>query len=282
MDAATIRYALSCGRPGCPCLRERGQVHCPHHDPSRTDQTPSLSLNEREGKTLWKCFNGCDQGEVLAALKEMGLWDRSSSNGHRSGLTIEELVQSKGLTVEFLTSLGVTEGVAGSGSSRRPCVDIPYVDNRGEVVSVHKRLCLDGNPKFIWRRGDKTTLYGLAKLKEIREAGWVIIVEGETDCWTLWFHDLPALGLPGASTWRAEYSELIRGLKVYHWAEPDVGGDGLLRSIAQDIPEAVARQVETGHKLERLFGVHGNFDVGRQKLLSLLRGQWPRNLARLF
>src|SRR6266478_4264252 len=43
---------------------------CPAHN----DQTPSLSITEKDGKTLFTCRAGCDQGAVLAALRQRGLW----------------------------------------------------------------------------------------------------------------------------------------------------------------------------------------------------------------
>lgn len=102
---------------------------------------------------------------------------------------------------------------------------------------MHKRLSLHSHPRFIWRRGDHTTLYGLQKLDLIRKSGRVILVEGESDCWTLWLHDLPSLGLPGASTWREEHALLLQGLQVYLWHEPDGGGDELVRAVAKDLPD---------------------------------------------
>ena len=152
-------------------------------------------------------------------------------------LNLAELASAKGLPEEFIRSWGVTDGVAGSGKNRRSCVDIPYVDLKGEVVAVHKRLSIHGNPRFIWRRGDRTTIYGLSRLEDIKRAGRVILVEGETDTWTLWFHQLPALGLPGASTWREEYASLLQGLEVSVWHEPDSGGDALVRAVAADLPD---------------------------------------------
>ena len=31
-----------------------------------------------------------------------------------------------------------------------------------------------------------------------------MLVEGESDCLTLWFHEIPALGIPGAGNWRED------------------------------------------------------------------------------
>ena len=43
---------------------------CPAHD----DHNPSLSITERDGKTLVKCWGGCEQGAVIDALKRKGVW----------------------------------------------------------------------------------------------------------------------------------------------------------------------------------------------------------------
>src|SRR5689334_20083592 len=46
-------------------------ARCPAHD----DRTPSLSIRESDGdKVLVHCHAGCDQRDVIAALKEQGLW----------------------------------------------------------------------------------------------------------------------------------------------------------------------------------------------------------------
>lgn len=70
MDVEAIRAALRCDRAGCPCQRSRGNVHCPAHE----DTTPSLSVTERDGRTLVHCFAGCAQEDVLEALRQRGLW----------------------------------------------------------------------------------------------------------------------------------------------------------------------------------------------------------------
>jgi hypothetical protein len=54
------------------------------------------------------------------------------------------------------------------------------------------------------------------------------LVEGESDCHTLWFHEIPALGIPGASNWRDEWASYLDGIeKIYAIIEPDHGGETL-------------------------------------------------------
>ena len=52
---------------------------CPAHD----DTNPSLSITEHEGKVLFKCFAGCSQEAVIAALKSQGLWPPPSAERPR-------------------------------------------------------------------------------------------------------------------------------------------------------------------------------------------------------
>lgn len=213
-------------------VRQEGKgwrTRCPNS--GHEDQHPSFFLYPGGGG---RCFSQCNQywpPTELARLLRIELPEV------KEGLTREELAYAKGLPEEFLRDCGVTNGIVGSGKNRRPCVDIPYVDLKGEIIAVHKRLSLHSSPRFIWRKGDRTTLYGLSRLGNIKKAGRVILVEGETDCWTLWLHEIPALGVPGASTWKEEFASLLQGLEVYLWHEPDSGGDELVRTVSKDLPD---------------------------------------------
>ena len=101
---------------------------------------------------------------------------------------------------------------------------IPYRDRAGAEIAVRIRRYLDKDPvqdrRFVWRRGDKPQLYGLDRLGQ---PAFVVLVEGESDCHTLWYHDVPALGVPGAGTWNEERdARHLEGIaRVYVVVEPD-------------------------------------------------------------
>ena len=60
----------------------------------------------------------------------------------------------------------------------------------------------------------------------------MVLVEGESDCHTLWFHEIPALGIPGASNWRDGWATYLDGIeKIYAIIEPDQGGDTLREKL---------------------------------------------------
>ena len=114
----------------------------------------------------------------------------------------------------------------------KPALRIPYPDKEGQEVAVRFRISLDGTEKFRWRNNDKPTLYGLRLLEEARAAGYVIFVEGESDCHTLWYHEIPALGIPGATNWRDGWATNLDGIeKIYAVIEPDQGGDTLREKL---------------------------------------------------
>ncbi len=75
MTADAIAKALS----GCK-VGTGWMALCPAHD----DRKPSLSIRESNGKALVWCHAGCDQGDVIAALKDLGLWSRGPRPNPRS------------------------------------------------------------------------------------------------------------------------------------------------------------------------------------------------------
>jgi hypothetical protein len=65
MMPESLARALGARRSGSGWMAQ-----CPAHD----DNNPSLSISERNGKLLVHCFAGCDQQDVIDALRARGLW----------------------------------------------------------------------------------------------------------------------------------------------------------------------------------------------------------------
>ena len=126
-----------------------------------------------------------------------------------TGLTVEQYAAGKKLHPEFLRGLGLTT----IHINGLPALRIPYLNRDGEIVAVRFRHWLDqgDGPKFTWRKGDKPQLYGQERLGLAREAELIFLVEGESDAHTLWQHDVPALGIPGARAWNDERDAPLLG-----------------------------------------------------------------------
>jgi len=76
-----------------------------------------------------------------------------------------------------------------------PTMSVPVRDLKGEVVATRFISLGSGLPSKRWRSGDVPMPYGLWKFLEVWREGQVTLVEDEADCWTLWQHEEPALGL---------------------------------------------------------------------------------------
>lgn len=146
------------------------------------------------------------------------------SNGS-SGLTLAAYAAAKGLPEEFLRGIGASE----IHRNRDRCVRFLYRHEDGTDASVRFRLALAGDQRFAWKSGDKAVLYGMDRLARARLTGFLVIVEGESDAQTLWLHDIPALGLPGAGTWKEERdAPLVQGIdRIFVIVEPDRGGENV-------------------------------------------------------
>jgi hypothetical protein len=251
---------------------------CPSHD----DQQPSLSIAEGDGgQVLLKCHAGCEYHTIVDALGLLGHPSRPRTAGKRArqrnkqgkqprplgearsippdaianpqtateGCTLAGYAAAKQLPIEFLRRLGLRDGWYGG----RPALRIPYLDARGGEVGVKFRLALTGGsePRFKWRQGHTPLPYGLDRVASARQAGYITLVEGESDCHTLWYHDESALGLPGADAWREERdAPLLDGIPtIYVVVEPDAGGEAVQRWLARSRLRDRVRLVQLGeHK----------------------------------
>ena len=75
MNAETIGRALGGRKAGSNWI-----ARCPAHD----DREPSLSIRRAgDGKVLVRCHAGCDQRQVIAALRSRGLWSEHGSRRSR-------------------------------------------------------------------------------------------------------------------------------------------------------------------------------------------------------
>jgi hypothetical protein len=111
-------------------------------------------------------------------------------------------------------------------------------------------VSLDGKPKIKTRRGDKLCPYGLWHINEARATGYVLVVEGESDAQTGWYHGEPVIGVAGANSWRHEWAAEFEGVeKIYVVIEPDQGGQKLWASlVASPLRERLYRVKLDGFK----------------------------------
>ena len=112
MTAETIAKALGGHRAGATWM-----ARCPAHD----DSSPSLAISAgSNGKVLVRCHAGCDQRDVIAALIERGLWDRTGkrqggiARKHRKNLECEPDPDAKARTEAAIAIWRASHDIAGS------------------------------------------------------------------------------------------------------------------------------------------------------------------------
>lgn len=164
----------------------------------------------------------------------------SDPSYHKRGRvpTLTELSASKSLPVEFLKTLGWNDTRRG--------VAIPYITPDSRLSSLRLRTALTGPDRFRWKKGSKAIFYGLEWLEEAKKAGFLVIVEGETDTASLLYLGIPAIGVPGVATfdscWKIckEYIQPLidAGIQIYVIKEPDQAGAELPGRVARYIPNA--------------------------------------------
>jgi len=219
--------------------RERDEVRfrCPSGE--HADTHPSARWNRT--KAAW-CCDVCRTGSgalALAALLGVALPPRAPGgrgdtptrkpieHSHTAaGCTLAAYAAAKRLPESFLRDLGLSD----ISYQRAPAVRIPYRNPDGTEAAVQYRVRLakgaGSDDRFRWKSGAKARLYGLDRLDRARERGHITIVEGASDCQTLWFHDVPAIGLPGAGNWNdGRDAAHLDGIDtIYVVIEPDAGG----------------------------------------------------------
>ena len=168
---------------------------CPCHD----DTDPSLSLQQKNGTVLFRCHAGCDQGDLVAFFRKVGVLSSGQDAGSLPEYYRDQLIVERYLYTD------------GSGKARF------YVcRTAGKEFPVH-------SPEGKWGMdGARPVLYNLpAVLKS--ESVW--IVEGEKDVGTLKRMHLVGTTSPGgAGKWKKAFNHHLKGKNIVVLPDNDEPG----------------------------------------------------------
>jgi hypothetical protein len=225
---------------------DRWMACCPAHD----DSTPTLSIRKSGDRILLKCFANCETASVLSALEieSRDLFDDNQTewkknNSISSALQIKKstnkasdevkpslalLSKKFKLPVDHLKSIGLADCSRG--------VEIPYRNFDGSLAFSRHRVAMGGGRKVMQPKGITLIPYGRERLSDLRalpkDQRSLVIVEGESDCWTLWRCGIPAIGLPGASSTKCLESEDVKRItRIFGIQESDEAGHKFVKSL---------------------------------------------------
>ena len=191
---------------------------------------PRFDFREREdGSILIHSWTSREPSDILAMIglneRELFLSKRPSTKVYPP-IDVVSLAYARRIHWKFLHNLGITDGYKYHG---RSVVRIPYhLANGTEHTKMKVRTAIDGDYKHYWNEGTPGEIipYGLDKLLMAYEQEYLLIGEGESDAWACWYHNIPYLGIPGASVAGAmvrvkESLHLDRIPRIYILHEPD-------------------------------------------------------------
>ncbi|HEY5521119.1 MAG TPA: hypothetical protein VIK08_10700 [Candidatus Limnocylindrales bacterium] len=164
-------------------------------------------------------------------------------DNHSAGLTLAELAVAKGLPEDFLHGHGLRD----DWYYGQPAVAMEYRTAEGARAYDRWRIALTGD-RFRQPAGVTLIPYGLDKLMTEGNPPSIVLCEGETDALTCWLQGIPALGIPGASSFQDAWASYIDALLVYVIQEPDIGGQTLV---------STERCADCGSEVVRRLGARG-------------------------
>jgi hypothetical protein len=207
---------------------------CPAHQ----DREASLMFweDEDDGHVGILCFAGCLRADICAALgiRETDLYKgtRSSKPSAHAARKIDllDLALDKLIHPSLFLALHMEDGYTWKPSGKpavRNVVRIPYFMEDGTSYRRSRiRTALTAKSGSYWDGEEAPMIpYGLWRLQDARATKTLWLVEGESDCWTHWYHGVPALGIPGARNYNVlEASHLSDIETLYIVQEPAESG----------------------------------------------------------
>ena len=215
------------------------RTKAPHRDGQDRQDTGTATTNAGERQTATATEEPgerptatatAEEGERPTATEEPGERQRPKAELPAT-LTVEELAEAKGLSVKVLERYGVRQDGA--------CVAIPYrLMDGSPAPRTRLRFGPGAQKRWAWQGKGDVVPYGLWWPAGHFCTGYVVLVEGESDCWTLWKADVPALGIPGAQMAKTLQAEHLKGVGLlYVVKEPDRGGEAFVRGVARRLQE---------------------------------------------
>lgn len=149
----------------------------------------------------------------------------------------EEYLANRGITREAVIAFRL--GYVGTGSSESRSdreftrrISIPYL-SAGGVVSLRYRSTRDEDtPKYLGLPGIAARPFNTPALLA---SDPIYLCEGEIDAISLWVAGLPAVAIPGATSWKKEWSRIFRMRSTVLLLDDDEAGKRMGKQVSQSI-----------------------------------------------
>lgn len=171
----------------------------------------------------------------------------SQTSRYQSNLYVAaEYLEGRGITEDTAVwaRLGVVdEGIHGDSEAAFQRLSIPYITRSG-VVDLRFRCIRDhecsevGCSKYLGRPGATLRIYGVDDLVSAGDS--IAVTEGELDRLILRQLGYPAVGLPGAESWKRHWHRLLEDFsRVVVFGDGDAAGVRFIRKLMDQFPQSV-------------------------------------------
>ena len=154
-----------------------------------------------------------------------------------------DYLQARGISREAALSarLGVVSRPEIGHEAYEGRLAIPYITKTGVVDIRFRSLNPAVEPKYMGMVGAVTKLYNVKDIE--RAENWIAVCEGELDTLTLSkCIGVPAVGVPGANSWKAHYSRLLADFeRIFVFADGDSPGLEFAKALARELPVTVVQ-----------------------------------------
>jgi len=144
-------------------------------------------------------------------------------------------------------------------AGKRLC--IPYLTKSG-VVQLRFRCLREHDhretscPKYVGGTGVAPRLYGVGCLVSAGTA--ICVTEGELDALTLHQLGYPAVGIPGAQSWKRHWNRLFEDFsQVFVFCDGDEAGRGFRASVLAEVSSGQAIMMEDREDVNSMFVKEG-------------------------
>lgn len=220
--------------------------------PEQTDTGRPRPLSKRAAQNLEAAVNQYHAD----GLKDAGLLGYL----HSRGLDREDAIRFQ---------LGVVRNPIAGHDKYMGRMSIPYLTPNGPVSIRFRCMCGEckaiGHPKYMGLPGQTTRMYGVQSIAD-QHAQSITITEGEIDALTLMKIGIPAVGIPGAQSWKKHYAKVLEDFQVIKVVgDGDAAGREFMTVVSTAVREATPIQMPEGMDTNSVYVTRGE-----QELLSMI------------
>lgn len=147
----------------------------------------------------------------------------------------------------------------------RGMLAIPYLGHDGRVLQIRFR-CLEkhdhqGHGKYNTVKHDPARMFNVPAIHQARNE--IHIAEGELDALVLNQIGLPAVGIPGANSWKRHHRRMLAGFsRIFVWGDPDDAGSEMVNKVSRSLRQAKAIRLKDGDVSETYLSRGKDFLLG--------------------